>query len=328
MSDTTKLDKAILEVNKKFGTNTIGRINEMPNIETERVSSGSPYLDWAMGGGFPLGRTIELYGNPSNGKSLIALRTVAEFQKLGKNVVYLDSENAFSPDFAKLVGIDPDKLIISQISAGEKVFDIIDALLDTEASLIVVDSVASLLPEYEEENEMNKATIGIHARMMSKGLRKITAKAAKNKTLILFINQIRQKPTAYGNPNITTGGLALGFYSSIRIEVTRGELIEENKKVIGQQVKFKITKSKVCAPFREGYFLFYHPDLEVKTPQVVFDESDELVSMLLLQNKIIRRGAYYDVAGKTFQGREELEKELRDNKEFKEQLNELWKDKK
>jgi recombination protein RecA len=326
MPETTKLDQVINALNKKFGENTIGRIGSMPSVETERVSSGSPYLDWCTGGGWPLGRTVELYGPFSSGKSLCALRTVAEFQKLGKSVVYLDSENAFSPEFAKHIGIDPDKLIISQISAGEEIFDMIDALLDTEASLIVVDSVASLVPQYEEENTMDKQTIGLHARMMSKALRKITGKAARNKTLILFINQIREKVGAYGNPETTTGGRALGFYSSLRVEVKRGELIQEDKKVIGQQVKFRVTKSKVSPPFREGYFLFYHPDLEVKTPQVVFDESDELVSMLLIQNKIIRRGAYYDVAGRTFQGREEMEKEIRDNKEFREQLNNLWKD--
>jgi recombination protein RecA len=327
MGDTAKLDKVINEINKKLGENSIGRLGLMPNIEIERVSSGSPYLDWCVGGGFPLGRTVELYGPLSSGKSLIALRTIVEFQKLNKSVVYLDSENTFDPRFAKLIGVDPDKLVISQISAGEDVFDLIDKLLETETALVVVDSVAALLPIYEEENEMAKQTIGLHARLMSKGLRKITARAAKNKTLILFINQIREKPTQYGNPNITTGGRALGFYSSLRIEVNRGELIEEDKKVIGQQVKFRVTKSKVSQPFREGYFLFYHPDVDATTPQVVFDAADEMVSMLLLQNKIVRRGAYYDVVGKTFQGREELENELRSNPDFYNQLNELWKTK-
>jgi recombination protein RecA len=326
MAGTSKIDKVIMEINKKFGENTIGRIGTMPTLEAERVSSGSPYLDWCIGGGWPLGRTIELYGIFSSGKSLIALRTVAEFQKLGKTVVYLDAENAFSPDFAKHIGIDPDKLIISQISAGEEVFDMIDKLLDTEVSLIVVDSVASLLPDYEAENEMGKQTIGLHARLMSKGLRKITAKAAHNKTLIIFINQIREKPTTYGNPNVTTGGRALGFYASLRIEVSRGEFIEEDKNKIGQQVKFRTTKSKISPPFREGYFIFYYPNMEVNTTQIVFDNSDELVSMLLLQNKIIRRGSYYDVIGKTFQGREELEREIRDNNEFREELNKLWKE--
>jgi recombination protein RecA len=321
----TSIDKIVMEINKKFGENTIGKISEMPTLEIERVSSGSPYLDWAIGGGFPLGRTVELYGNFSSGKSLIALRTAAEFQKLGKSVVYLDSENAFSPDFARSVGVDPDNLVISQISAGEEVFNIINMLLDTEVSLIVVDSVASLVPQYELDESMEKQTIGLHARLMSKALRKITGNASKNKTLILFINQIREKPTTYGNPNITAGGRALGFYASLRIEIARGELIADDKTTVGHQVKFKVTKSKVCPPFRDGYFLFYYPDLTVDTPQVVFDRADELVSMLLLQNKIIRRGAYYDVAGKTFRGREELEKEVRDNDKFFAELNDLWK---
>jgi len=157
-------------------------------------------------------------------------------------------------------------------------------------------------------------------------LRKITAKASKNKTLILFINQIREKPTHYGNPEITTGGRALGFYSSLRVDVRRGELIEEDKRVIGQQVKFRIVKSKVCQPFREGYFIFYHPDLTDKGKEpILFNEADELVSMLLLQNKIVRRGAYYDVGNRSFQGREELEKEIRDNLDFKQELMQLWK---
>jgi len=323
----TDLKKTILELNKKFGENTIGVITDMSTISIDRVSTGSPYLDWCIGGGWPLGRTVELYGPYSSGKSLIALRTVVEFQKLGKSVVYLDSENAFDPDFAKHIGINPDELIISQVSAGEEVFDIIYKLLDSNVSLIVVDSVAALVPQYELDESIEKQTIGLHARLMSKALRKITGKAAKNKTLILFINQIREKPTLYGNPNITAGGRALGFYASLRVEVTRGDLIEENKKVIGQQVKFKVSKSKVCPPYRDGYFVFYHPDMDIKTPQVVFDEADELVSMLLIQNKIIRRASYYDVVGKTFQGREELENEVRTNNDFKEDLMKLWKEK-
>ena len=172
---------------------------------------------------------------------------------------------------------------------------------------------------------MEKQTIGLHARLLSKALRKITAKASKNKTLILFINQIREKPTHYGNPNITTGGRALGFYASLRVEVARGELIQEDKKVIGQQVKFKVTKSKVSPPFRDGYFIFYHPNLESKDSQIVFDDADELVSMLLIQDKIKRRGSWYDALGESFQGREELENKIRKDNKFKEQLINLQK---
>jgi len=314
------LDKTILRINKKFGENTIGKLNDMPTVEANRVSSGSPYLDWAIGGGWPLGRTIELYGPYSSGKSLIALRTVAEAQKQKLKCVYIDSENAFEPKFAQKIGVDTDELVISQVSAGEDVFDMIDMCLDSgEVSVIVVDSVASLVPQYEIDESMEKQTMGLHARLMSKALRKITGKASKNKTLVIFINQIREKIGSYGNPETTTGGRALGFYSSLRVEVRRGEILKDDKKLIGQHVKFKIVKSKICPPFRDGYFIFYYFDPDNPTAEL-FDMADELVSMLLVHKKIDRRGAFYDIAGQTFQGREELENELRNNIEFKKKV--------
>jgi len=321
----TELNKAILEINKKFGENTIGRITDMPTVKTDRLSSGSPFLNWTIGGGWPRGRTIELYGPFSSGKSLIALRTVAEAQKQGFKCVYLDSENAFDPKFAKRIGVNPDEIVISQISQGEQVFDILDMLLDSsDVAVVVVDSVAALVPEYEEKEAIGKQTIGLHARLMSKAMRKITGKASRNKTLIIFINQIREKIGAYGNPEITTGGRALGFYSSLRVEVRRGELLKDEKRVVGQQVKFKVTKSKVCQPFRDGYFMFYYPDSNA--PKVeLFDRADEMVSMLLIQGEVKRRGAYYDAGGKTFQGREELEREIRTNNKFEKKMLKLMK---
>jgi len=319
---TENLNKTILKINKKFGENTIGKINEMPTVKTERISSGSPYLDWAIGGGWPLGRTIELYGPYSSGKSLIALKTIAEAQKLDKKCVYLDAENAFDPKFATLLGVNIKDLVISQLTAGEQIFDIVDMLLQSEVAIIVVDSVASLVPQYELDESIEKQTMALQARLMSKAMRKLTGKAARNKTLIFFVNQIREKIGAYGNPEITSGGRALGFYSSLRVEVRRGEILKDQKKVIGQQVKFKVVKSKVCQPWRDGYFLFYHPDSQ--NPDLeLFDTADELVSMLLIQRKIKRRGAYYDVAGKTFQGREELEQEIRNKPKFKAKLTKL-----
>ncbi len=320
----TELSKAILEINKKFGKNAIGKIPDMSVVKIERVSSGSPFLNWTIGGGWPLGRTVELYGPYSSGKSLIALRTVAEAQKLGLKCVYLDSENAFDPDFAKRIGVNTDDLVISQISTGEEVFDIIDVLFESDVSIIVVDSVAALVPEYEIEESIGKQTMALQARLMSKALRKITAKAAKNKTLVIFVNQIREKPGAYGNPEITSGGRALGFYASLRVEVRRGELLKDEKRIVGQQVKFKVTKSKVCPPYRDGYFMFYHSDSSSPETEL-FDKADEMVSMLLLQGEIRRRGAYYDVAGQTFRGREELEREVRTDKEFEGKLLKLMK---
>lgn len=325
MSDN--LEKIILKINKKFGENTIGTLKMMPSLKYERISTGSPYVDWATGGGFPLGRSVELYGPPSSGKSLIAMRTIVEAQKKGLKCVYLDCENAFDPNYAKKIGVDTDKLVISQIVSGEDTFDLIDMILDSsEVSLIVVDSVASLLPTYEVENEMGKQTMGLHARLMSKAMRRVTGKASRTKTLLLFINQVRTDIGSYGSPQTTTGGQALKFYSSLRVEVRRGDFILDNKRKIGQQIKFKVTKSKVGQPFRDGYFTLYyfdpeHPELDL------FDTADELVSMLLIQEKIKRRGAYYDVVGKTFQGREEMESEIRSNDDFREKLIQLSKKK-
>jgi len=314
------IDKIVAEINKKFGDHTIGRVTDMPLVDIKRISSGSPYVDWALGGGWPLGRTIELYGPFSSGKTLVALRTVAEAQKKGLTCVYFDAENTFDKEFATKIGVKMDELILSTVSNGEQLFNMIEKILGSNVAIIVVDSVAGLVPTYEEENEMEKQTIGLHARLMSKGLRKITAKAAQNQTLVMFVNQIREKPTMYGNPNITTGGRALGFYSSIRMEVNRGEiLVDGNKKPIGQEVKFKVTKSKVSAPYKDGYFIFYHFDKMNPRPEL-FDKADELVSMLLLNGKITRRGGYYDILGQTFQGKEALLEEIRKNKPFQEKL--------
>ena len=318
------LEKTILKINKKFGENTIGRLDKMPSIQAKRISSGSPYLDWCTGGGFPLGKTIELYGPYSSGKSLIALKTIAEAQKKGLKCVYLDSENAFDPDFASKLGVKVNELTISQVSAGEEVFDMVDMLLDSDVSIIVIDSVASLVPKYELEESIEKQTMALQARLMSKALRKLTGKASKSNTLMFFVNQIREKIGSYGNPEITSGGRALGFYASLRIVVRKGELIKDDKTIIGQVVKFKVTKSKICQPFRDGYFIFYHPN-KMNPDLELFDTADEIVSMLLIQGEITRRGAYYDILGQTFRGREELEREIRENIKFKTKLIKIWK---
>ncbi len=319
----TDLKKTLLEINKKFGANTIGTIADMPTVKMKRISSGSHFLDWTIGGGWPLGKSVELYGPFSSGKSLIAFRTIAEAQRQGLKCVYLDSENTFDPEFAKKIGVKTDEIIISQISSGEKVFNILDKLIESsDVAIIVIDTIAALVPEYEENEGIEKQTMGLQARLMSKAMRKLTAKANKNKTLLLFINQLREKIGGYGNPFTTPGGNALKFYASIRMEVRRGDLIKDEKRVIGQQVKFKVTKSKVCQPFRDGYFMFYNPD--PATPKAeVFDSADEIVSMLLLSGEIKRRGSYYDVLGKTFRGREELEREIRTDKEFKKEIKKL-----
>lgn len=303
MADITSLDKAISEIKKQFGNDSIGFVNDM-DVDVKRITTGSPFIDWSLFGGFPLGKLIELYGPYSSGKSLISYRTIAEAQKRGKTCILFDAENAFDPTFAVKLGLDTSKLVLCNDSLGESMFDKLILLLQAEPEIIVVDSVASLVPKAEFEDPMEQQTIGLHARMMSKALRKVNA--MNKSTCLIFINQIREKPTAYGNPETTTGGRALPFYASIRLEIRRGEFITNSKKEkIGQEIKFKVVKSKVSQPFRDGSIRYYYDTC-------TFDAKDELISLGLINDKIKRRGAWYDVAGESFQGREELEAKLKD----------------
>lgn len=307
-----QLEITIQEIKKKYGDETIGKVTSLKDVEVTRVSSGSPFLDWAIGGGWPLGRTVELYGPYSSGKSLIALRTIAAAQREDRACVYIDAEQAFDPEFAAILGVDLDKLILVREAEGEKVFNIIDKLLEGDVSIITVDSVASLVPLFEEESPLEQQTVALQARLMSKALRKLTGRIGKSNTLVIFVNQIREKVGAWGNPEITSGGRALGFYSSVRVEVRRGDWIQENKKKIGQVVKFRVTKSKICPAWREGYFKYLYGG--------VINDVDELVSMLLLSGKITRKGAWYYVGKYDFQGREKLEARIREDSKFKEKL--------
>lgn len=304
-----KLDEVLAKINKQFGENTIGRVGDMKVLNIERVPSGSLYLDWALGGGWPLGRCVELYGHYSTGKSVVALKTVAEAQKLGKECAYIDCENAFDPRFASKLGIDVDKLVVSQASIGETTIDIVAELLSADVGVIVVDSVASMVPKAEFEEPMEQQFIALSARLMSKALRKLTA--LNKKTLIIFINQIRVSPTAYGNPEVTPGGKALGHYSAVRVELRRGSkdfILDTDNKKIGQLVKFKIVKNKSAVPFREGSFKFMYDG--------VIDRTDEIISLGLALKKIERAGSYYEVQGDKYQGREMLEATLRKNQEL------------
>ena len=301
------LNKIINEINKKFGPNTIGTVAEMQTLKVERIPTGSIYLDWALGGGWPLGRSVELYGPYSSGKSLISLKTVAEAQKKGLKCVFIDAESSFDPEFAKLLGVNVDDLIVSQLSVGEDTFDIVATLLQADVSVIVIDSVASIIPKSELEDSMEQQTMGLAARMMSKALRKITA--LNTKTLIIFINQIRMNIGAYKTPEITSGGRALGFYAAARVDVRRGEFLKQGEELLGQQIKFKITKNKTAPPFRTGYFNFNYA-----TGQI--DQVNEMVSMGIINKTIEQKGPYYSILDKQFQGREALEQALREDKEF------------
>ena len=306
------ISKVILEINKKYGDNTIGYVSGMKTLDIERTSSGSTLLDWALGGGWPLGRFCELYGHFSSGKSLICLKTIAAAQKRGMSCVYIDAENGFDPVFATSVGVDVNKLLLSQLSQGESAIDLVNNLLEAKIDLIVVDSVAALVPKVEMEEEMEHLNIAPAARLMSKGLRKMNA--LNMNTLVLFINQIRMSPGSYGNPEVTTGGKALGHYASIRLEVRRGDFLKDKEQPIGQVVKFKVTKNKTAPPYRQGYFNFYYTG--------GIDLAEELVTLGLQENKITKRGAWLDIGGESFQGRPALEEKLAKDDVFYEKVKE------
>lgn len=264
MDNPPSLNRIIAELNKKHGETVIGRIGDMQSIETTRIPSGIPNLDEAVGGGFPTGRIVEFYGLQSSGKSLIAQRLMAEAQKLGLEVIYVDAESSFDPKFAQLLGVDSNKVALVQAGVGEDIIDIICKLLEAEPGVIVIDSVAAMITRDELEESVEKVFMAPKARLMSKGLPKLNA--LNKKTLIIFINQVRKAVSTWGPAsNTTTGGMSLGFYSSIRLEVKKDRelLYADGKKsgeVIGQIVQFKVVKNKTAQPFKEGSFKFFYND--------------------------------------------------------------------
>ena len=315
-----KLNVLLAKINKKYGENTIGYGEDLKYSDVPRLPSGSLFLDWALGqnkedkkNGWPLGRIIELYGPESSGKSLICMKTIAEAQKKNMGCVYFDCENSFDKTFAKKLGVDPEKLVISRESQGERLLDLACQMLKEtdDIKVMIFDSLASMIPTVEIEKSLEEQQMAPMARLMSKGLRKLTA-FNKNNTLIIFINQLRENPgTIYGNPVYTPGGKSLKFYASVRVEIRRGDYIfdaEDKKKKLGQIVKFKIAKNKTDIPLREGNFKFLY------TGEI--DKVDELLSIALLKNKIERKGAYYHFVGQTFLGRELMEKTLKEDPEL------------
>lgn len=314
MDKKNDLLSVINDINKTYGVNTIGFMKDMSDVNIERTPTGSLWLDYITGGGLPMGRVVEIFGNFSSGKSLIALKTIAEAQKAGKQCCLIDTENSFDPAFAEKVGVSIEGLILTQCSVGESVFDIMLALIEAKVDIIVVDSVASLIPSSEYKDSMEQQTMGLQARMMSKALRKLTA--ANSKTLILFINQIREKIgtfSSYGVPTASTGGRALGFYSSIRLEIKRGDDIVKNKEIIGQTIKFKTQKNKTSIPFKNGYVKFMYDTAS-------FDRVEELVALGVILKKIKQSGPYYTYGDYKFLGGEKLRSEIATNKELLDKL--------
>lgn len=255
---SSALNAALAQIEKQYGKGAIMRLGQNTEMNVEAISTGSLSLDLATGiGGLPKGRIVEIYGPESSGKTTLALHCIAEAQKAGGEAAFIDAEHALDPVYAKGIGVDVDSLLVSQPDNGEDALSITEALARSGAlDIIVVDSVAALVPRAEIEGEMGDSHVGLHARLMSQALRKLTAVVAKSNTLVIFINQLREKVgVIYGNPEVTTGGRALKFYSSMRIDVRRAEQIKgASNEFIGARTKAKIVKNKVSPPFKEGEF--------------------------------------------------------------------------
>lgn len=249
------LDKVLATIEKQYGEGSIMKLGQDAKLNIDSIPTGSLALDIALGiGGIPKGRIIEIYGPESSGKTTIALHIVAESQKLGGNAAFIDAEHALDPGYAKKLGVDVENLIISQPDTGEQALEITEALVRSNAvDIVVIDSVAALVPKTEIDGEMGQATIGLQARLMSQALRKLTGAINKSKAAVIFINQLREKVgVIYGNPETTTGGRALKFYSTIRLDVRRIEIIKKGDSPIGSRVRVKVVKNKVAPPFKEA----------------------------------------------------------------------------
>ncbi len=281
-------NEAIDQIKEKFGEGSIMKLGDARKMVVESVPTGCLSLDLALGvGGVPRGRIIEVYGPESSGKTTIALHIVSEVQKLGGLAAYVDAEHSLDPDYARKIGVRIDELLISQPDTGEQALDIVETLVRSNAiDVIVVDSVAALVPKAEIEGEMGDQHMGLQARLMSQALRKLTAIISKSKTILVFINQTRMKiGIVFGNPETTTGGMALKFYSSLRIEIRRAAQIKQAERVIGNRVKAKIVKNKVAPPFRTTEFdIMYNEGISL---------SGDLLDVAVLEGIIAKSGNTY-----------------------------------
>ncbi len=306
--DKIAVDSAVKTIKERYGEGAIMRLGEARKIKMESISTGSISLNYALGiGGVPQGRVVEIYGPESSGKTTLALHVVANCQKGGGTAAFVDAEHALDPPYAKKIGVNINELLISQPDTGEQALEIVEALVSSGGvDVIVIDSVAALTPKAEIEGEMGDSHMGLQARLMSQALRKLTAISAKSNTTIVFINQIRMKiGVFFGNPETTTGGNALKFYSSVRIEVRRAAQIKQGEKVIGNRVKAKVVKNKVAPPFQVAEFdIMYNEGISW---------AGDLVNMSV-EHKIVERSGSWYVFGneKLGQGMEAARRSLKE----------------
>lgn len=306
------LDTAILSIEKRFGKGAVMMLGENANMAVESIPTGSLTLDMALGiGGVPKGRIVEIYGAESAGKTMIAQAIIAEAQKQGGTAAFIDVEHALDPDYARKLGVDIDSLLISQPNTGEEALEIAEALIRSGGiDVLVVDSVAALVPTAEIEGDMGDAHVGLLARLMSQGLRKLTSAVSKSNCVCIFINQLREKVgIMYGNPEVTTGGRALKFYSSVRLDVRRGDLLKDGNNVIGHKVKIKVVKNKVAPPFKQADFdLIYNQGI---------DYLGEIIDVGVEKGVLTRSGAYYYYGElRLGQGRDKSKEFLKANTEI------------
>ena len=304
------LDQVLADIEKQFGKGAIMKLGEKGVRNVDVVSSGSLMLDRALGvGGYPKGRIIEIFGPESSGKTTIALHAIAEVQKTGGRAAFIDAEHALDPVYAKKLGVDTDELLLSQPDTGEQALEIVEALVRSEAmSIIVIDSVAALVPQAEIEGEMGDSHVGLQARLMSQALRKLGGIINKTNTICIFINQLREKVgVMFGNPETTPGGRALKFYSTVRLDVRRGEQIKVNGDVLGNKTVIKVVKNKVAPPFKTA-------EVEIMYGEGI-SKIGEVIDLAASMGIIDKSGAWFSYKGeKIGQGKENVKLVLKNNK--------------